>query len=106
MSTPLMRAISALPLLVARVHADDLHTPVAADHLALLTDSLDAGTNLHCVPLLVPVGDPTPCEVVRRELHLHAIPGQDADVVHPHLPRDVSQHLVAVLELDSEHGVR
>jgi hypothetical protein len=25
--------------------------------------------------------------------------------VHPHLPRDVREHLVAVLELNSEHGV-
>jgi hypothetical protein len=39
----------ALTLLVARVGADDLHAPVAADHLALLTDSLDAGTYLHHV---------------------------------------------------------
>src|SRR2546421_11305476 len=48
---------------------------------------------------LVPVGDPTSAEVVRRELHLDAVPRQDADVVHPHLPRDVGQHFVAVLEL-------
>src|SRR5436309_12805287 len=55
--------------------------------------------------LLVPVGDPTSAEVVRGELHLDAIPGQDADVVHAHLPGDVGQHLVPVLELDPEHGV-
>src|ERR1700751_4181447 len=54
---------------------------------------------------LVSVGDPTPAEVVGSELHLDAIAGQDADVVHAHLPRDVSQHLVPVLELHSEHGI-
>ena len=47
LSTPL-----ALALLVAGVGADDLHAPVAADHLALLTDSLDARTNLHGFPSL------------------------------------------------------
>jgi hypothetical protein len=39
--------MSALPLLVAGVLADDLHSPVAADHLALLTDLLDARSYLH-----------------------------------------------------------
>src|SRR3954452_17077282 len=110
MSTPLIRAkclgLLALPLLVARVRADDHHAPVPADHLAVVAHLLDAGAHLHCWSLLVAVGDPTPLEVVRGELHLDAIPRQDADVVHAHLPGDVSQHLVAVLELDPEHGVR
>src|SRR3954467_12391008 len=55
---------------------------------------------------LVPVGDPASAEVVRGQLHLDAIPRQDADVVHAHLSGDVGQYLVAVLELDPEHGVR
>jgi hypothetical protein len=45
------RSPLALALLVTRVGADDLDAPVAADHLALLTDSLDAGTNLHDFPV-------------------------------------------------------
>jgi hypothetical protein len=44
--------MSALPLLVAGVLADDLHAPVAADHLALLTDLLDAWSNLHHIFLV------------------------------------------------------
>jgi hypothetical protein len=63
MSTPEMRAIfrpfslqptvakvrrgSALALLVARVFADDHHAAVPADHLALLTNLLDARSYLH-----------------------------------------------------------
>jgi len=39
--------MSALPLLVTGVLADDLHPPVAADHLALVTDLLDAWSNFH-----------------------------------------------------------
>src|SRR5947207_14380283 len=56
--------------------------------------------------LLVSIRDATPAEVIGSELDLDAIAGQDPDVVHPHLPRDVGEHLVPVLELPPEHGVR
>src|SRR5215207_1631313 len=55
---------------------------------------------------LVAVRDATSGEVVRGELYLHLVPRQDPDVVHPHLPGDVRQDLVAVVQLDAEHGVR
>jgi hypothetical protein len=45
-SDPGPRAL-ALPLLVAGVLADDDDPPVTADHFALLTHRLDAGSNLH-----------------------------------------------------------
>src|SRR5687767_12264489 len=61
---------------------------------------------LFCFPLLVPVGDATTAEVVGSELDLHTIARENSDVVHPHLPGDVCEHLVPVLELDTEHGVR
>ena len=51
------------------------------------------------------VRDATSGEVVRGEFYLHLVARQDADVVHPHLAGDVRQHLVAVVELDTEHGV-
>src|SRR5262245_5472180 len=112
MSTPAIRAIgsSALPLLVARVRADDADRAVTADHLALLAHLLDARTYLHpaltgTLCSLVPVGDATAPEVVRGELDLHPVAGEDPDVVHPHLPGDVCEHLVPVLELDTEHRV-
>src|SRR5580658_6179225 len=54
---------------------------------------------------LVPVRDAPSAQVIRGDLHLHAITREDADPVHPHLARAVGQHLVAVLELDAEHGV-
>src|SRR5262245_48461976 len=114
MSTPAIRAMNELPLpllltlalLVARVLADDAHRAVAADHLALLTHLLDRRTDLHVILwLLVAVGHATPAEVVRSELDLHLVAGEDPDVVHPHLPGDVREDLVAVFELDTEHGV-
>src|SRR3954452_6862607 len=55
--------------------------------------------------LLVAVDDATPSEVVRRELHHHAVLGEDPDVVLAHLAADVGEHLVSVGQLDPEHGV-
>src|SRR5688500_10126853 len=58
------------------------------------------------VSLLVTPDDPTPGEVVRSDLHLHAIARENADAVHAQLSGAVGQHLVAAVELDAEHGVR
>jgi hypothetical protein len=41
----------ALALLVARVRANHVQPTVPADDLAVLTNALDAGTNLHHEPL-------------------------------------------------------
>src|SRR5581483_2393315 len=54
---------------------------------------------------LVAVGDATAGQVVGRELDLDPVAGEDADVVHAHLPGDVCEHLVPVVELDPEHRV-
>src|SRR3954452_7025441 len=55
--------------------------------------------------LLVAVDDAAAGQVVRAELHDDAVLRQDADVVLAHLPRDVREHLVAVLQLHAEHRV-
>ena len=56
--------------------------------------------------LLVSIDDATAGEVVGRKLHDHSVVRQDADVVHAHLAADVGKHLVAVVELNTEHRVR
>src|SRR6476659_4461794 len=56
-------------------------------------------------PLLVAVDDPTPGEVVRRELHHHAVLGEDPDVVLAHLAADVRENLVPVAQLHAEHRI-
>src|SRR3954463_11938878 len=61
---------------------------------------------LTCGWSLVAVGDAASGEVVRGQFDLDAIAREDPDVVHPHLPGDVGEDLVTVLELDAEHGVR
>ena len=55
---------------------------------------------------LIAIGDATTGEVVGRELHLDPVAGEDADVMHAHLPGDMGQNLVAIFEFDAEHCVR
>src|SRR5918999_834703 len=57
-------------------------------------------------PSTVAIDDPSPVEVVRRDLDADPIPRQDADPETPHLARDVTEDLVAVVELHPEHRVR
>src|SRR5215813_8129899 len=65
-------------------------------------------TRLSCLGgLLRPVRDATPGEVVRRQLELHLVAGEDPDEVHPHLSGDVGEHLVApVVQDHPEHRIR
>jgi len=56
--------------------------------------------------LLVPVHDPPATEVVGAELYDHPVVRQDADVVHPHFPADMSENLVPVVQLHPEEGIR
>ena len=55
--------------------------------------------------LLVPIGDAATFEVVRGQFDLDLVAGQDADVVHAHLPGDVGENLMAIVQLDAEHGI-
>jgi hypothetical protein len=57
-------------------------------------------------PLLEAVRDAPAIQVVDGQLYRDLIAREDLDVVHTHLPRNVGQDLVAVLELDLEHRVR
>jgi len=56
--------------------------------------------------LLVPVGNPAFAQVIRRNLNLHLVTGQNPDVVHPDLSRNVRKHFETVFELDPELRVR
>src|SRR4051794_18022093 len=71
----------------------------------VLTDALTF-TGFLDLLLLQAVGDPTPREVVGRQLHADPVPGQDPDEVHPELAADVRKDAMPVLELDREHRVR
>src|SRR5687768_4029672 len=109
-SIPATRAMAAsvlsLPLLVPRVLADDPRHALTLDDLAVLAARLHRWPHLHAALLLEPVSDAAAREVVRRQLDLHAVAGQDADEVHAHLAAHVGEHAMAALQLHSEHRVR
>src|SRR3972149_3606430 len=57
-------------------------------------------------PLLAePVRDPPAGQVVRRQFHRDLVPRKNLDVVHPHLPRNVGEDAVSVLQGDPEHRI-
>src|SRR5436305_431415 len=51
----------------------------------------------------IPVRNAAAREVVRGELDLDLVTGEDSDVVLPHLSGDGRKHRVPVLQLDAEH---
>ena len=55
---------------------------------------------------LVAVDDAATVQVVRAQLDDHAVLGKDADVMLAHLPGDVREHHVAVVELHPETRIR
>jgi len=105
---------------MARVFADDHHTPMAADHSALFTNLFNARSNLHrslrtgtASPFdcsseqsLVAVGDPAAGQVVGSQFYLHPVSRKNTDVMHPHLSGNMRQNLVAIFEFNPKHGIR
>src|SRR5512133_1377713 len=55
--------------------------------------------------LLESVDDAAAGEIVGGYLYEHPVTGKDSDEVLAHLPADVRQHLVLVLQFDPEHRV-
>ena len=72
----------------------------AADVIAEIRRGKPAGS------LLEAVRDTPAIQVVDGQLDRDLVARENLDVVHTHLPRNVGQDLVAVLELDLEHRVR
>ena len=68
MRAMVLRYLSALTLLVARVVADDAKDAAALHDLALVADFLDAGSHLHGLPLELP-DDLSAVRIVLRELN-------------------------------------
>src|SRR5215467_1475700 len=81
-------------------------TFTANSTLARLAGRLAPGALTPGHSLLVPVDDATAAQVVRAQFHDHPVIGKDPDVVHSHLPADVGENLVPVVQLHPEEGVR
>jgi hypothetical protein len=67
-----------------------------------LTDALTFISGL----LSFPINDSASGEVVRGELDFDLVARKNLDVMHPHFARDMRQHFVAVVQLNTEHSVR
>jgi hypothetical protein len=55
--------------------------------------------------LLVAVDDPAAVQIVRRQLDLDPVTGEDPDAVTPHLAGGVAEGLVPAVERDPEIAV-
>jgi hypothetical protein len=55
--------------------------------------------------LLETIGNSSPRQIIRGQLHRDLVSRQNLDEVHPHLARYVRQDLMAIFHLDPEHGV-
>src|SRR3954454_19150405 len=105
-----VEADAPAPSSMTRADADGASTNITAGissrRIRFMIGIATLGHSPSCAPSsLVPVGDPSPVEVVRRKLDLDPVPGQNANVVPPHLAGDVSEDFVPVVELDLEHRV-
>src|SRR3569832_1625207 len=58
------------------------------------------------VALLGAEHDTSPRQVVGRQLHGDLVTWEDADVVHPHLSRNMSEHYVPVFQLHAKRCIR
>ncbi len=54
----------------------------------------------------MPIHDPPLRQIVGRQLHPHPVTQQHTNIVLPHPPRQIRQHLVLVVKPDPEIGVR
>lgn len=57
------------------------------------------------MPLFIAIGDAAAGQVVRGKLHDNPVTGENTDVIHSDLARNVAQNRMTVLELDLKHGV-
>lgn len=79
--------------------ADDAQDAFTLDDLAVVADGLNRCSNFHIflASLSVAIENPTSCEIIRRELNENPIAGQNLNVVHTDLARDMREHLVPTL---------
>ena len=55
--------------------------------------------------LFEPIGNAPTLQIIYRQLNRNPISREDLDVMHPHLPGNMSQDIVPVLELNPKHCV-
>jgi hypothetical protein len=83
-----------------------MEAAAAAEGIALFRDNSPVPPiTRQYLLLLEPVSDAAPFEVIGADFHLDPVAREDADTVHPHLARIMSQYLMAVVGLYTERRV-
>ena len=93
------------------VFADNHNLAFSLYDLALLADLLYGWFNLHSIIptlsfLLCTPGNASLRKVIYRHLDGYAVTGQNSDIVHSQLSRDMSRYYMPIGKLDLEGGVR
>lgn len=104
----------ALLLLVTGVRANHANHAIAADNLAVTANFLYRRLYSHFSSFQSKRAsasfrtehDPGTGQVIGGQFHRNLVTGQDADVVHPHLARDMPEYDVSIFKLDPERRVR
>lgn len=87
--------------------ADNAYNPAPFDNLAVVADFFYRSFYFHVFPrLFYSEGNTPPRKIVRGQFQFHFISGQDADEMHAHLSRNMSQDKMSVFQLDFKDGVR
>ena len=83
-----LRRASPLALLMARILAENSHHAFAPNYLTFRTDWFNRRSHFHIqfTLLLKPIGDPTACQIIGRQLHSHLVARKNTDKVHTHFP--------------------
>lgn len=55
--------------------------------------------------LLISIGDPSSCQVIRRQLNSHFIAWEYSNEVFSHFSGDMGQHSMTILYLHSKHSI-
>lgn len=93
----------SLSLFVFGVFTDHPDHPFSFYNLTLVADFFDRCPDLHS--LFLPKNNSSPRQIIRGKFHRHLVSWEDFDEVHSHLSRNMCQHLVAVFQFYSEHGI-
>ncbi len=81
---------------------------MTTDYFTFFTDFFYRRAYFHLSrsPLIKAEGDASLGQIVGRHLYPNLIARKNLDVVHPHLPRNMAQNNMTILEFDPKHCVR
>lgn len=97
------------PFLLITLHLSHIFLTDALTFI--FVTSLTSGSAFYRSPpglstlLFISIDYSTLCGIIRCDLHLHLVAGEDPDVEHPHLSRDMADDMDLVLQLHPEHGI-